>query len=64
MAFNREKTPFRDGHHRMHERVARLCALGLSIAFAIAMVVTSQAFALPYCPNGNWQNDQFICVPE
>jgi hypothetical protein len=36
----------------------------VGIAFAIAMVFTSQAFALPYCPNGTWQNGQFTCVPE
>jgi hypothetical protein len=32
------------------------------IAFAIAVAVASQAFAVPYCPNGSWQNGQFICV--
>jgi hypothetical protein len=28
MALNREKTPFRDGHHRMNDRAARLCGSG------------------------------------
>jgi hypothetical protein len=34
----------------------------VGIAFAIGIVFASQAFALPYCPNGNWQHGQFVCV--
>jgi hypothetical protein len=34
----------------------------VGVAFAMGMVFASQAFALPYCPNGSWQNGQFICV--
>ena len=33
------------------------------IALAIAMVSASQAFALPNCPNGNWEHDwHHICA--
>jgi hypothetical protein len=34
----------------------------VGVAFAMGMVFASQAFALPYCPQGTWQNGQFICV--
>jgi len=34
----------------------------VAIAFAMGMVFASQAFALPYCPNGNWQHGQLVCV--
>jgi hypothetical protein len=72
MAFNGEKTPSRDRHHRKNDRVARLCMSGnlgrsamktllVGVAFAIGMVFASQAFALP-CPNGTWQNGHFICA--
>ena len=34
----------------------------VAIALAMGMLFASQAFALPYCPNGTWQNGQLICV--
>jgi hypothetical protein len=67
-----EKTLFRDGHHRMNDRVVGLCVqekLGRSamktllagIAFAIGIVFASQAFALP-CPKGMWQGGHYVCA--
>jgi hypothetical protein len=67
-----EKTLFRDGHHRMNDRVVGLCIqekLGRSamktllagIAFAIGIVFASQAFALP-CPKGMWQGGHYVCA--
>jgi hypothetical protein len=32
------------------------------IAFAIALAFTSQAFALPYCTNSNWQHGHYGCA--
>ena len=69
----RRNPRFRDGHHRMHDRVARLCMTGkfgetsmktllVGIAFAIGMVFASQAFALPYCPNSTWQHSHYVCA--
>ena len=68
-----KKTPFRDGHHRMNDRIARLCIqenvgrlamkmLLMGIAFAIGMVFASQAFALPYCSHGSWQHGHYVCA--
>jgi hypothetical protein len=31
------------------------------IAFAIAVAFTSQAFALPYCPNGTSHGHYYVC---
>ena len=67
----RRKTLFRDGHHRMNDRVVGLCMQGklgrsamktllMGIAFAIGMVFASQAFALP-C-HGTWQNGHYVCA--
>jgi hypothetical protein len=67
-----EKTLFRDGHHRMNDRVVGLCVrekLGRSAmktllagtAFAIGIVFASQAFALP-CPKGMWQGGHYVCA--
>jgi hypothetical protein len=38
-------------------------ALLVGIAFAMAIVFTSQAFAtdLPDCPNVKWKNGHYIC---
>jgi hypothetical protein len=38
-------------------------ALLAGIAFAIAIVFASQAFAtdLPDCPNGKWKNGHYVC---
>ena len=69
----RRNPQFRDGHHRMHDRVARLCVSGkfgetamktllVGNAFAIGMVFASQAFALPYCPNSTWQHGHYVCA--
>ena len=33
------------------------------VALAITVAFASQAFALPYCPNGTWQNGKFVCGP-
>jgi hypothetical protein len=35
----------------------------VGIAFAIAMIVTTQAFAadLPECPNVKWKNGHYVC---
>ena len=33
----------------------------VGIAFAIGMVFTSQAFAVPYCPNSTWQHGHYVC---
>jgi hypothetical protein len=35
----------------------------VGIAFAIAIVFTSQAFAteLPDCPNGKWKHGHYVC---
>jgi hypothetical protein len=33
------------------------------VAFALTIFFTSQAFAMPYCPNaGTWKNGHFVCV--
>ena len=32
----------------------------VGIAFAIAVVFTSQAFALPYCANSTWQRGYYL----
>jgi hypothetical protein len=32
------------------------------IALAIGMIFTSQAFALPYCPNSIWQQGHYVCA--
>lgn len=32
------------------------------IALAMAMVVASEAFAIPFCPGGTWKDGQFVCV--
>jgi hypothetical protein len=37
-------------------------ALQASIALAIAMLVASEAFAIPFCPGGTWKDGQFVCV--
>ncbi len=34
----------------------------VGIAFAIAVVFTSQAFALAYCANGTWQHGYNECA--
>jgi hypothetical protein len=41
-------------------------ALLVGIAFAMAIVFTSQAFAteLPDCPNGKWKNGHYVCGDE
>jgi hypothetical protein len=31
------------------------------IGFAFGMIITSQAFALPYCSNGSWQHGHYVC---
>ena len=38
-------------------------ALLVGIAFAMAIVFSSQAFAtdLPDCPNGKWKNGHYVC---
>jgi hypothetical protein len=38
----------------------------VGIAFAIAMVFASQAFAadLPDCPNVKWKNGHYVCGDE
>jgi hypothetical protein len=38
-------------------------ALVLGIAFAVAIIFTSQAFAadLPDCPNVKWKHGHYIC---
>jgi hypothetical protein len=68
-----EKARIRDGHHRTNDRIVGLCVQGnlgrpvmkillVGIAFAVGMVFTSQAFALPYCANGSWQHGYYICA--
>jgi len=32
------------------------------IAFLMAMAFASQAFALPYCPNGTWHGHYYVCA--
>ena len=32
------------------------------ITFAIGMVLASQAFAVPYCPNSTWQHGHYVCA--
>ena len=32
------------------------------VAFAIAVAFTSQAFALPNCPNATWQGHYYVCA--
>jgi hypothetical protein len=39
MAFNREKTLFRDGHHRTQDKVARLCVPGKTVEGEVAVTV-------------------------
>jgi hypothetical protein len=34
----------------------------VGIAFAIGMVFTSQAFALPNCANSTWQHGYYMCA--
>ena len=34
----------------------------LGIIFVIGMAFASQAFALPYCPNGAWQYGHYVCA--
>jgi hypothetical protein len=34
----------------------------VGIAFAIGMFFSSQAFALPYCPNSTWQHGHYVCT--
>jgi hypothetical protein len=67
------KARFGDGHHRTNDRIVELSMQGnlgrpamktllVGIAFAVGMVFTSQAFALPYCANGSWQHGYYICA--
>jgi len=67
------KARFGDGHHRTNDRIVELYMQGnlgrpamktllVGIAFAVGMVFTSQAFALPYCANGSWQHGYYICA--
>jgi hypothetical protein len=32
------------------------------VAFVIAVAFVSQAFALPYCPNGMWKHGHYVCA--
>ncbi len=32
------------------------------IALAIGLAFSSQAFALPYCPNSTWQHGHYECA--
>jgi hypothetical protein len=34
----------------------------VGIAFTIGMTFASQAFALPYCPNGTWHGHYNVCA--
>ena len=67
------ETRFRDGHHRMNDRVVGVCIAGrigvttmktflAGVALAIAVASVSQAFALPYCPNGMWKHGHYVCT--
>jgi len=44
------------------QRRAAMKTLLVGIAFAMGMVFATQAFALPNCPDGRWQNGHFICA--
>jgi hypothetical protein len=66
----KQKTRFRDGHHRMNdlseyprnksgETIMKILLAG--IAFAIGPAFATQAFALP-CPNGTWQGGHYVCT--
>ena len=57
----------------MNDRVVGLCIQGnlgrplmktllAGITFAIGMVLASQAFAVPYCPNSAWQHGHYVCA--
>jgi hypothetical protein len=37
-------------------------ALLAGIALAMAMLVASEAFAIPFCVGGTWKDGQFVCV--
>jgi hypothetical protein len=43
--------------------VTAMKTLLVGIAFAMAMIFASQAFAaeLPDCPNGKWKNGHYVC---
>jgi hypothetical protein len=41
---------------------AAMKTLAVGVAFAIGMVFASQAFALPYCPNGTWHGHYYVCA--
>jgi hypothetical protein len=67
------KARFSDEHHRRNQGIAPLYGVGkigetvmktflAGVAFAIAVAFTSQAFALPYCPNGTWPHGHYMCA--
>jgi hypothetical protein len=71
---NPTKGHFRDARHSTSGGPVTLCTvrvwgeiamktLLVGIAFAIAIVFTSQAFAteLPDCPNGKWKHGHYVC---
>jgi hypothetical protein len=43
--------------------VTAMKTLLVGIAFGMAMIFASQAFAaeLPDCPNGKWKNGHYVC---
>jgi len=43
---------------------APMKTLLVGIAFAIGMVLASQAFAAPHCPNSIWQSGHYVCSDE
>jgi len=36
----------------------------IGIAFAMGIVLASQAFAAAHCPNGIWQSGHYVCSDE
>jgi hypothetical protein len=74
-SFADPKSHFRDSYHstggRSHIAYMGRIILGdtvmktllVAIAFAVALVVTSQAFAadLPDCPSLKWKNGHYVC---
>jgi hypothetical protein len=34
----------------------------VTVSFAMVMVFAAQALALPYCPNGVWQQGHYVCT--
>jgi hypothetical protein len=67
------KARLRDENHRPNDELVGLSMQGklgrlsmktilAGIAFAIAVAFASQAFALPYCANDNWQHGHYTCT--